>query len=469
MKTEAFRNQAHELVDWIADYMDGVRDYPVKAQVKPGEVRAKLGHKPPLEGEDFSDVVDDFKTIILPGITHWQHPRFMAYFPANGTPESQLAEMLISALGVNAMLWETSPAATELEEEMMAWLGGMIGVPENWSGVIQDTASTATFCAVLAARERATDWKVNAQGLTAVAPLAFYTTAQSHSSIEKAVKMAGLGLSSIRHVPVDDELKILPAELQAMIEADKAAGVIPAGVIISVGSTGVGACDPVRAVAEITNQHNLYLHVDAAWAGSALVCPEYQHLIDGIELADSFVFNPHKWMGIQFDCSAHFVKDKSTLIRTLTILPEYLKTREGDTVTDYRDWGPQLGRRMRALKVWFVLRGQGVRAIQQRIRNHVQWAETLAQTIAETEGYKICSKPILSLFSFRYEPAGSADLDDLNQRLVHAINDAGFTYVTKTLLDGRPVIRLQIGQTNTTWDDVDAVWSHIKATAAAME
>lgn len=458
MDRQNFRAHAHQLVDWIADYMDGVRDYPVRSQVSPGDIQAQIPDMPSDSGEDFTSIFQDFQDIIMPGITHWQHPRFFAYFPANVTPESQLAEMLTSALGVNGMLWETSPAATELEEKMMQWLGSAIGMPSDWSGVIQDTASSATFCAVLTARERATQWRVNDQGLYSEKKLKFYVTHEAHSSIEKAMKMAGLGRENIHFIPTRRDHSMDEIALEVAIERDLAAGHIPAGIIACIGGTGMGATDALDAIATIARSHDIYLHVDAAWAGSALVCPEYQTFITGIEKADSFVFNPHKWMGIQFDCSAHFVREKDSLIRTLTILPEYLKSNKG--VTDYRDWGLQLGRRMRALKVWFVLRGQGLDQIRSRIRRHIQWAEDLAGIIAATEGFELVTEPRFSLFTFRLA-AGSEATD----RLIGLVNDDGYTYLTRSVIDGQSVIRWSIGQTDCTWDDVQSSWGRVKSLA----
>lgn len=470
MNSSDFRKNAHEIIDWIADYMDTARDYPVRSQVTPGEVRAQLPEAPPMAAEGFDKVMTDFKDIIMPGVTHWQHPRFFAYFPANVAPASQLAEMLISALGINAMLWETSPAATELEEAMMDWLKGMLDLPRAWSGVIQDTASSATFCAVLAARERATDWQVNETGLQNAPAMAFYTSAEAHSSLEKAIKMAGLGKASIRLVPTDGNHAMQPTALAAMMEEDRKAGIIPAMVMATVGSTSVGAADPLKAIGVIARANKAYFHVDAAWAGSAMICPEFRYLLDGVESADSFVFNPHKWMGVQFDCTAHFVRDRDTLVRTLTILPVYLETREGDQVTDYRDWGVQLGRRMRALKLWFVIRLQGVEGLQAMFRNHVAWATDLARTIRVADNFELVTGPNLSLLSFRYCPPGKdeEEIDALTEQLLTAVNDDGFTYLTRTKVDGRPVIRFQIGQVQTVWEDVEAAWNRVMELAQEL-
>lgn len=470
MNSEEFRKYGYRVIDWIADYMDNVKDYPVRAQVKPGDVRNKLPDLPPEEGEGFDALMQDFGDIILPGTTHWQHPRFFAYFPANVTAPSMLAEMLTNALGVNGMLWETSPAATELEEQMMDWLKAMLDLPTAWSGVIQDTTSSATFCAVLAARERATDWQVNETGLKDAPALAFYTSAEAHSSLEKAVKMAGLGKASIRLVPTGANHVMKPQALADMMEADRKAGIIPAMVMATVGSTSVGAADPLKAIGIIARSNNVYFHVDAAWAGSAMVCPEYRYLLDGIETADSFVFNPHKWMGVQFDCTAHFVRDSETLIRTLTILPAYLETREGGNVTDYRDWGVQLGRRMRALKLWFTIRSYGVEGLRTMFRNHVAWAADLAKAIKAEPDFELVTGPSLSLLTFRYRPKGveAGALGALSDKLLQAVNDDGFTYLTRTLVHSDPVIRFQIGQARTTQEDVQAAWARVTEIARSL-
>lgn len=470
MKSDEFRKYGHQVVDWIADYLDGVEQYPVRAQVKPGDIRAKLPAVAPHEAESFDAMMQDFQDVILPGITHWQHPRFFAYFPANVTPPSMLAEMLTNALGVNGMLWETSPAATELEEGMMGWLKGMLKLPSDWSGVIQDTASSATFCAVLAARERATGWQVNETGLSDAPKLAFYTSAEAHSSLEKAVKMAGLGKAAIRLVPTDKDHALRPSALADMMEKDRATGMVPAMVMATVGSTSVGAADPLKAIGVIARANKAYFHVDAAWAGSAMICPEFRYLLDGIETADSFVFNPHKWMGVQFDCTAHFVRDEETLIRTLTILPAYLETREGSGVTDYRDWGVQLGRRMRALKLWFTIRTYGVEGLRAMFRNHVMWAEQLATQITAEPDFEVVTGPNLSLLTFRYQPDGVEEeaLGALSDRLLQAVNDDGFTYLTRTLVDGVAVIRFQIGQVHTTEAHVMGAWQRVMEIARLL-
>ncbi|OLD28521.1 MAG: aspartate aminotransferase family protein, partial [Candidatus Rokubacteria bacterium 13_1_40CM_2_70_45] len=360
MDTEDFRRHAHAFVDWMTDYLAGIERYPVRAQVKPGEVAARLGLAPPERGEPMEKIFADFTSVVLPGITHWQHPSFFAYFPANSSPPSVLAEMLTATLGAQCMLWQTSPAATELETRVLDWLRQMVGLPDGFTGVIQDSASSAILCALLTARERATGWRANDEGVAAVGPLRVYCSTETHSATEKGAKIAGLGKRNVRKIAVDDRFAMRPDALDAAIREDRAAGATPMCVVASLGTTGVGAMDPLRPIGEACRRHGVWLHVDAAWAGSALILSEHRGLLDGVEHVDSFVFNPHKWLFTNFDCSAHYVRDPDALVRTLEILPAFLKTRERGHVIDYRDWSVQLGRRFRALKLWFVIRSYGV-------------------------------------------------------------------------------------------------------------
>jgi len=463
MTPEEYRKYAHEMVDWIADYLETVQDLPVRSNVQPGDVINQLPTSAPETGEPFDAIFADFQTKIMPGITHWQHPRFFGFFPANVSEPSMLAEMLVTAMGTNAMLWETSPAATELEERMMQWLARLMQLPETWSGVIQDTASSATFVACLMARERATRGASNEVGLMSSKPLVIYASPESHSSIEKAAKMAGYGRLNVRYTDPSDEGGMDPRSLKRLIKSDRDKGLLPAMIVATVGSTSTGAADPLREIAEIAGAEDLFLHVDAAWAGSAMICPEYRDMLDGVELADSYVFNPHKWMLVNFDCSAHFVRDKAALIRTLSINPAYLQTAAGGQVNDYRDWGIQLGRRFRALKLWFVLRSYGAEAIRDLIRNHVNWAHDLAEHIVVSSGFELVTEPRLAMFTFR--PSRTDDSDEatdlLTDQLVAAVNDGGQTYLTRTIIDGRPAIRFQIGQTKTTWEDVQTAWAAV--------
>ena len=471
MDNEEFRRHGHAFVDWMADYLAGVEDYPVKAQVQPGEIAAKLALSAPDDGEAMDLIFADFQRDVMPGITHWQHPSFFAYFPANSSPPAVLAEMLVATLAPQCMLWETSPAATEMETRVLDWLRQMIGLPEGFAGVIQDSASSATLCALLTARERATEWRGNAGGLNALPPLCVYVSEQVHSSADKDVMVAGMGLEYLRKIPVGDDFAMRPEALAAAIEADIAAGYTPCCVIATLGSTGVGSIDPLRPIAEICQRHGIYLHVDAAWAGSALVLEEWRWMINGVEAVDSFVFNPHKWLFTNFDCSAHFVREPDDLVRTLGILPAYLKTREADRVIDYRDWSVPLGRRFRALKLWFVLRSYGVKEIRRRIAAHIDLAREAAGWVAAAADFELLAPLSLALFNFRYHPQGQDDpdtLDHLNETLLHKLNDSGDLYLTQNKVNGAYAIRFAVGQTNTERRHVVAAWQAIQDTARSL-
>lgn len=470
MELEEFRKQGHKMVDWMADYLAGIEQYPVRAQVAPGDIAARLPEMPPQAGEPMEDIFADFQKIVVPGISHWQHPRWFAYFPASSSPPSVLAEMLTATLAANCMLWETSPAGTEMEARVLDWLRQMVGLPEGFEGVIQDTASAATFCAILCAREKALGWSGNEAGLAGEEAVAFYTSGESHSSVEKAIRMAGVGSRNLRIIPVDDNYAMRPDALAAAIKADREKGVLPAGVIATLGTTGVGGIDPLVPIGEICARENLYLHVDAAWAGSALLLEEHRWMLKGIEQADSFVFNPHKWLLTNFDCSAHFVRDADALKRTLSILPEYLKTREGDAVIDYRDWGVPLGRRFRALKLWFVIRSYGVEGLKAHIAGHIELTVELAGLIEGEEDFELTTPAVLGLLTFRYRPVAAApeDLDALNESLLAKINDDGRTYLTRGKAGDKLVIRISIGAPYTERRHVIETWEAIKEIARAM-
>ncbi|MBI4635947.1 MAG: aspartate aminotransferase family protein [Candidatus Rokubacteria bacterium] len=471
MNTEEFRRHAHAFVDWMAEYLDRVETYPVRAQTKPGEIAARLPASPPDHGEPIERIFTDFTRDLLPGITHWQHPSFFAYFPANSSPPSVLAEMLTATLGAQCMLWQTSPAATELETRVLDWLRQMLGLPEGFAGVIQDSASSAILCAILTARERATGWRVNEEGLGAVERLTVYCSTETHSSTEKDVKVAGLGRRNLRKVAVDDAFAMRADALEAAIREDLAAGARPICVVATLGTTGVGAMDPLRALGQVCRRHGVWLHVDAAWAGSALVLPEHRGMLDGIELVDSFVVNPHKWLFTNFDCSAHFVRDPEALVRTLAILPEYLKTREQSQVIDYRDWSVQLGRRFRALKLWFVIRAYGVDGLRRMVAAHIDLAREVEAWIGAAPDFELMALRSLALLNFRYRPQGvgdPAELDRLNERLLEALNDSGELYLTQNRVRGTFAIRLAIGQTATRRHHVEAAWKKIQETARAL-
>jgi len=455
MNWDEYARWGKEISDWGADYHKTIRDRPVRAQVAPGKIAALLGDTPPEDGEDMSQIMQDFERVVMPGITHWQHPRFFAYFPSNASPPAILADYLTSTMAVNSLLWQTSPAATEMETRMMDWLRQAIGLPEGFAGVIQDSASSATLAAVLTMRERALNWQGNSKGLSGMPRLRLYCSSDVHSSIDRAIWVAGLGDENLVRLQVDGPLRsVKPQAMRAAIERDIADGYRPAGIIASTGATGAGSCDNIQDIIAIAKEFDLYLHVDAAWAGSAMICPEFRSLWHGVEGADSIVFNPHKWLGVQFDCSAHFLKNPETLVRTLAIQPEYLKTHGQDGLINYSEWSIALGRRFRALKLWFLLRSYGLEQLRTRIRNHIKWSHIMAESLRNTEGFEIVTEPILSLFTFRYAPAGISDLDALNQNLVDNINDDGRIYITQTSIDGQKVIRFQVGQFDCTEDDI---------------
>lgn len=455
MNWDDFARWGRKVSDWAQDYHLTVRDRPVRAQTAPGTILNALPVSPPDTAEPLEDVFRDFEDIVMPGMTHWQHPRFFAYFNSNASPASVLAEFMAAALSPQCMLWQTSPAATEMETRMMDWLRQSLGLPAGYQGVIQDSASSATLAAVLTMREKALDWQGNIQGLPGQVPLRVYASSEVHTSVDRAIWVSGIGQDNLVRVPIAGDWRGMdPAALDAAIRADKAAGLTPAGVILSVGGTGTGATDPIAACLDVAQEHGLFTHVDAAWAGSAMICPEFRHMWDGIERADSIVFNPHKWLGVQFDCSAHFLRNPDDLVRTLAISPEYLKTHGAEGIINYSEWSVPLGRRFRALKIWFVLRAYGLDGLRARLRNHIAWGQELHDALAAEPDFEIVTPPMWSLFTFRYAPDGGTDLDDLNLRLINAINDDGRIYLTQTRVDGKMVIRFQAGQFECTRADV---------------
>ena len=471
MTPDEFRKHAHDLVDWMAGYMENVESWPVKSSVKPGEIFDKIPDKPPLHSESFDSLMRDFNEIIMPGITHWQNPNFFAYFPANTSPASILAEMLTATLGAQCMMWETSPAAAELEEKMMIWLREMTGLPSVFEGVIQDSASTATLAAILTAREKATNFSANIDGVEKSGVLKVYCSGQTHSSVEKAVKISGIGSKNLVKISVRDDFSMDPKKLKTVIIRDKKNGHIPCCVIATLGTTGTTAVDPLRAIGEICHEYNIWLHVDAAMAGTALILPEFQWMLDGREYIDSFVFNPHKWMFTNFDCSAYFVKDAGSLIKTFEILPEYLKTRTRGKVNDYRDWGVPLGRRFRALKLWSVIRTYGVEGLRNKVRNHIGIAKELFELISKEVDFEILAPVIISVVCFRYIPVGYNEdqINVLNEKLNHQLNDSGKLYLSHTVLNGKYTLRMVTAQTNVTHEHVEKAWLLIKDTARGLK
>jgi aromatic-L-amino-acid/L-tryptophan decarboxylase len=471
MKPDEFRKHAHELVEWMAGYMENVENYPVKSKVEPGEIFSKIPDNPPEFSESFTSFIRDIDEIIMPGITHWQNPNFFAYFPANTSPPSILAEMITSTLGAQCMIWETSPAAAELEEKMMIWLRDLIRLPPEFEGVIQDTASTATLASILTAREKSTNFLINNDGSEHAGTLRIYCSGQSHSSVEKAVKISGIGRKNLIKIPVNENYSIIPEKLKDAIIEDRNRGYIPCCVVATIGTTGTTAIDPIRAIGELCHEFGIWLHVDAAMAGTALILPEFQWMLDGKEYIDSFVFNPHKWMFTNFDCTAFFIKDPEILIKTFEILPEYLKTRTRGLVNDYRDWGVPLGRRFRALKLWSVIRSYGIEGLRDKIRYHISIASHLSDMISKERDFELLAPVILNVVCFRYIPVekNEGELNEINEKLNHLLNDTGKIYLTHTVLNGKYTLRMVTGQTNVTLEHVERAWDLIRSIARSIK
>jgi aromatic-L-amino-acid decarboxylase len=462
MDAEEFRRHAHALVDWMADYLRDVGDLSVTPRVEPGDVRRALSAAPPVQGEPFERIFDDFRRTIVPGMVHWNHPGWFAYFPGNHSPPSILAEMLTATLGAQCMSWATSPAATELEQQVMVWLRQMIGLPDAFTGVIQDTASTATLTALLSARERAGGPGPH---------LTVYTSIEAHSSVGKGARLAGFGPDRVRLLPVDERYALAPAALEQAIAADLSAGLTPACVVATVGTTSSTAIDPLPAIAALCRRHGIWLHVDAAYAGAAAIVPELRPLFQGMDLADSVVFNPHKWLLTNFDCSAYFVRDTEALLRTFSASPEYLRTAHDPAVVNFRDWGVPLGRRFRALKLWFVLRSYGVEGLRAMIRRHLALAAEFAEWVRAEPGFEVVGPVPFGLVCFRHRPPGlAADdpaVDEANAALLAAVNAHRRVHLTHTRLGGRYVLRLVVGQWQTERRHVAGAWQLIRDEVAA--
>ncbi|HVE64637.1 MAG TPA: pyridoxal-dependent decarboxylase [Mycobacteriales bacterium] len=459
MTSAAFRRHAHAAVDWVADYLDRVADLPVVPTVAPGDIRAMLPVSAPRHGEDFTDVLADLDQVIVPGLMHWQSPGFFGYFPSNSSAPSIIGELLSAGLGVQGMLWSTSPACTELESHVLDWLAEMLDLPAAFrsdgpgGGVIQDSASSATLCALLAARHRAG---------ADLGSLTVYSSSHAHSSVEKAVRIAGLAPDQLRQVEVDDAFAMRAESLAALIAEDLAAGRTPTLVVAALGTTSTQAVDPLRKIAEIARAHGAWLHVDAAMSGTATLCPEFRDLNDGLELADSYCVNPHKWMLVNFDCDAFFVADRTALTTALSVVPEYLRNAASDSgaVIDYRDWQIPLGRRFRALKLWLVIRHYGVEGLQRHIRHHVDLAHELAGWVRADARFELAAPVRLNLVCLRH-----VDGDDATQRLLDAVNASGEAFVTHTRLDGRLVLRACVGATQTQAAHVRRLWDLIAGAA----
>lgn len=462
MSAEEFRTEGKKVIDWIADYYENIEQFPVLSQVKPGEIKAMLPVHPPLKGESMDEMMNDIDEKIMPGITHWQSPNFFAFFPSNTSYPSILGDLISSGLGVQGMIWATSPAATELETRVLDWLAEMMGMPEKFKststggGVLQDTASTSALTAIIAARERATNFESNKKGVRQ--NLVAYISTQTHSSLEKAIKMAGIGKENLRLIDVNEKFAMRTDLLEKQIQKDKKEGLIPFFICAALGTTSSNAIDPIRKIGEISQRENCWLHVDAAMSGTAMLCPEFRHFQDGVELADSYCFNPHKWMFTNFDCDVFWVADRKELINTFSILPEYLRNQatESGQVFDYRDWHVQLGRRFRSLKLWFVIRHYGVEGLQYHVRKHVELAQKFTQWVKSSADFEIFVEPPLNLVCFRHKSG-----DDFNMKLMNEVNKTGKIYFTHTKLNQQVVLRMSIGQTYTEEEHVKAAWDLI--------
>jgi aromatic-L-amino-acid decarboxylase len=466
MTPDEFRRHGHTVIDWIADYYQKIESYPVLSQAKPGQIRASLPAAAPAHGESFDAILADVEKLILPGITHWQSPNFFAFFPCNASAPAILGDLLSSGFGVQGMLWATSPACTELETHVLDWLVPMLGLPEKFlststgGGVIQDTASSSSLCALLAGRERATNYASNAKGCDG--KLVTYCSTQTHSSVEKAAKVAGLGAANVRAIPVDENFAMRADTLARQVAQDKSVGLIPCFVCATIGTTSSNAIDPIPEIAGICREHNLWLHVDAAMSGTAALCPEFRHTHRGLEFADSYCFNPHKWMFTNFDCDVFYVADRKALIQTLSVLPEYLRNQatESGAVIDYRDWHIPLGRRFRALKLWFVLRHYGMEGLQHHVRQHIALAQEFASWVRNDSRFELAAPAPFNLVCFRLKAGDAA-----NQSLMERLNRSGDLYLTHTKLNDRLTLRMSIGQSNTQRRHVERAWMRIQEEA----
>lgn len=459
LSSEEFRKYGHEVVDWIANYLSGIREYPVLPAVEPGELTGRLPGAAPESGESMEDILKDFRELIVPAATHWNHPRFHGYFSISGSTPGILAEALIAALNMNGMLWKTSPAATELEQVTLGWLRQWLGLPESFFGVIFDTASVGALHAIAAAREAA-DPEARQAGHRR--PLTLYTSEHAHSSIEKAAIAAGIGQDLVRKIPVDEDYRMRTGALREAIRDDLAAGRQPFFVAATTGTTSVTSIDPVPAIAGICEEHSLWLHVDGAYGASAAVAPELRHVIDGVERADSLVVSPQKWLFSPMDLSVFYTRRPDVLRRAFSLIPEYLRTTEDEKVLNYMDYSLPLGRRFRALKLWFIMRRLGREGAASIIRNHVSWANEFAEHLKRDGRFEIVAPTPLSLVCFRVK--GS---DEQNQRLLEAINATGAAFLSHNVMDGRFVIRYAIGNIQTTREDVEAVLSLVLSAAGA--
>ena len=468
MTPDEFRVVGHRLIDWIADYRATVANRPVMARTAPGEVKARFPASPPATPEDFEEMFRDLEKIVLPGLSHWQHPSFFAYFPANSSLASVLGDYLSTGLGVLGLSWQSSPALTELEEVVTDWVRQMVGLSSTWSGVIQDTASTSTLVALLCARERTTGFAMSQGGLPAAKqPLIIYASDQSHSSVGKAALLAGFGRDNVRMVAHDDAYAMLPEHLGAAIDKDKADGKQPCAIVATTGTTTTTAIDPLQAIARVARSHGLWLHVDAAMVGSAMILPECRWMWEGVEGADSLVLNAHKWLGAAFDCSVYYVRDPEHLVRVMSTNPSYLQSAADGRVKNLRDWGIPLGRRFRALKLWCLLRAEGVTALQARLRRDLENARWLAEQVRSTNSWRVLAPVLLQTVCIRHEPPGleGNGLDEHTLGWTDRVNRSGGAYLTPAILDDRWMVRVSVGAELTERHHVEALWSLIRREA----
>ena len=469
MKKKEFIINSKNTLDWMINYFDELNKYPVKSKVKPRDVFNKIPKNPPQKSENYSEILDDFKKIILPGMTHWQHPNFHAFFPANNSYPSILAEMITSTIGAQCMIWETSPAAAELEEKVIDWLKNEMGIPKNWSGVINDTASSGTLTSLLTAREFISNYAVNKNGLNKN-NFIVYSSKEAHSSIEKAIKIIGIGKNNLVKIDTYDDLSMNVKDLEFKIKRDIGLNKIPLAIVSTFGTTGTVSLDPINKISLIAKKYNVWHHIDAAYAGSALIIKKYQKHIKNIDLADSFLFNPHKWMLTNFDCSIYFVKNKEALIKTFEIFPEYLKTKSKN-VNNYKDWGIQLGRKFRSLKLWFVIRSYGIGGIKKILKKHIKLAKLINEKIEKINDFEITAKRNFNMVNFRFKPIKINDenkLNNLNKKLLKKLNSSGKIYLSHTKINNIFSLRMPIGNTFSSKKYVISSWNLIKKTARSI-
>ncbi|HEU4564183.1 MAG TPA: pyridoxal-dependent decarboxylase [Gemmatimonadaceae bacterium] len=473
LPSELFADAGQRLVAWIAEYLAHPERYPVLSRVRPGDIRRALPASPPEQGEPLDRILADFERVILPGITHWNHPGFFAYFGISASAPGILGELLAAALDVNGMLWKTSPAATELELVVLDWLRQLLGMEPGWFGIICDTASMSTMLALAAARETAgvraggSALAVRERGLAGradVPVMRVYTSTQAHSSVDKAAIALGIGLENVVHIDTDDEFRMRPDHLAAAIEADRARGMLPIAVVATVGTTSTTSIDPVREIARVAHRAGAWLHVDGAYGGIAAIVPEMRRVLDGVELADSLVVNPHKWLFTPIDCSALYLRDPSALERAFSLVPEYLMTPEQDAAPNLMDYGVQLGRRFRALKLWMVLRAFGAEGLATRLRHHCELAREFAGWVEAEEDWVLAAPVPFSTVCFRYAPPGvdGATLDAMNEATMHQVNASGEAYLSHTRLHGRFTLRLAIGNIRSERRHVERAWELLR-------